>query len=200
MDVLSPQPLTAVIRNSDRDESFIAISSARQNDADFLAVMVPEGKPANGDYAVRPKPSRIDSNGWIGAVLNDSNTKYYGLFRINQSSATGIEGFKTDASRLTAVISKDQLKEVYFEGKDFEAYGSGLRFTKPVIVSFSLLSSSANFEIKSETPCELIMASLQKPSSVIQNGQFIKNWKYDQNSKNLTLLIPQGQSKIVVNY
>jgi hypothetical protein len=200
MDVLSPQPLSGVIRNSDRDESFIAISSMMQNDADFLAVMMPEAKPKNGDYAMRPKPTRIDSNGWIGAVLNEANTKYYGLFRLHQSSDAGIEGFKTDANRLTAVISQDQLKEGYFEGKNFEAYGSSLRFSKPVIVSFSILSSSANLEIKSETPCELMMASLQRPSSVIQNGQLIKNWKYDQNSKNMTLSIPQGQSKIAVKY
>jgi hypothetical protein len=149
---------------------------------------------------MRPKPTRIDSNGWIGAVLNEANTKYYGLFRLHQSSDAGIEGFKTDANRLTAVISQDQLKEGYFEGKNFEAYGSSLRFSKPVIVSFSILSSSANLEIKSETPCELMMASLQRPSSVIQNGQLIKNWKYDQNSKNMTLSIPQGQSKIAVKY
>jgi hypothetical protein len=45
-----------------------------------------------------------------------------------------------------------------------------------------------------------MMASLQRPSSVIQNGQLIKNWKYDQNSKNMTLSIPQGQSKIAVKY
>jgi len=200
MDVLSPQPLSGVIRNSDRDESFIAISSVMQKDADFLAVMMPEAKPANGDYVARTKPTRIDSNGWIGAVLNEANTKYYGLFRLNQSSDAGIEGFKTDASRFTAVISENQLKEAYFEGKDFEAYGFGLRLTKAVIASVSHSKSSADLEIKSDGTCELSMTSPKKPSTVVQNGQPIKNWKYDQNSKILTLSISQGQSRFAVNY
>ncbi|MDP3469367.1 MAG: heparinase II/III family protein [Daejeonella sp.] len=199
MDVLSPQPLTGVIRNSDRDESFIAISSAKQNNADFLAVMVPEGKPANGDYAVRPKPTRIDSNDWIGAVLNEVNTKYYGFFRVNQSSDASVEGFKTDASRFTAVISEDQLKEAYFEGKSFDAYGSGLKFSSSVIASLSLSDRGTVLEVKSDSPSELMMVSPVKPSSVVQNGQSVKNWKYDQNLKILTLTIPQGQSKISIN-
>ncbi|WP_276346282.1 heparinase II/III family protein [Daejeonella sp. JGW-45] len=198
LDVLSPQPLTGVIRNSDRDESFIALSSAKLKEADFLAVMVPEGKPASGDYAARPKPTRIDSNGWTGAVLNEGNTNYYGFFRVNQSSGAGIEGFKTDASRLTAVVSGDQLKEAYFEGKTFEGYGSGFRFTVPVNASITLSASGTALEIKSDNPYELSMASPVKPSSVVRNGVSIKNWKYDQDSKTLTVSLPAGQSKIAI--
>ena len=200
MDVLSPEPFTSVIRNSDRAESFIAISSAKLKDANFLAVMVPEGKPAGADYAPRPKPKRIDADGWLGAVLNDSKADYYGFFRVNAGSGAAIEGFKTDASRFTAHVSDSQLKEAYFEGSSFEGYGSVLKFTAPVIASLSLTDSETILEMKSDNPCELAMASPSKPISIAVNGTDIKNSKYDQNTRTLSFMIPQGQSKISIKF
>ncbi len=198
MDVLSPQALTGRIRNSDRDESFIAFSSDKLKDADFLALMVPEGKPENGEYATRPKPKRIDSNAWIGAVLKEANADYYGFFRVNKSSESGIEGFKTDGRRFTAVISENQLKEAYFEGKTFEGYGSVLKFSAPVSASIIFSASETVLEQKSDSTCQLIMTRAVKPISIVQNGLSIKNWKYDQMSKTLTLVIPEGQSTISI--
>jgi hypothetical protein len=198
MDVLSSEPLIGLIRNSDRAESFIAISSDKLKEANFLAVMVPEGKSAGAEYAPRPKPKRVDSDGWLGAVLKDLNADYYGFFRVDAGSGAAIEGFKTDASKFTAVITESQLKEVYFEGSSFEGYGSGLKFTAPVIASLSLNDSETLLELKSDSTCQLIMTRAVKPISIVQNGLSIKNWKYDQMSKTLTLVIPEGQSTISI--
>jgi hypothetical protein len=199
MDILSPQALTGRIRNSDRDESFIAISSEKMKDADFLAVLQPESKPSNAGYAARSKPTRIDSNGWIGAMLNEANSIHYGFFRINNSSDSGVEGFKTDASKFSALVTDNKLKEAYFDGKTFEGYGSGLKFSAPVAASLAISSSETVLELKSDSPVELFMVLGLKPKSIIHNGMSVKNWKYDPNSKILTLTIPKGQSKITIN-
>jgi hypothetical protein len=199
MDILSPQALTGRIRNSDRDESFIAISSEKMKDADFLAVLQPESMPSNAGYATRLKPKRIDSNGWIGAMLNEANSIHYGFFRINDSSDSGVEGFKTDASKFSALLTDNKLKEAYFDGKTFEGYGSGLKFSAPVAASLAISSSETVLELKSDSPVDLFMIFGLKPKSIIHNGMSVKNWKYDPNSKILALTIPKGQSKITIN-
>ena len=199
MDILSPQALSGRIRNSDRDESFIAISSEKMKDADFLAVLQPESMPSNAGYAARLKPTRIDSNGWIGAMLNEANSIHYGFFRINDSSDSGVEGFKTDASKFTALVTDNKLKEAYFDGKTFEGYGSGLKFSATVAASLLISSSETVLELKSDSPVDLFMIFGLKPKSIIHNGMIVKNWKYDANSKILTLTIPKGQSKITIN-
>ncbi|SDM36538.1 Heparinase II/III-like protein [Daejeonella rubra] len=199
MDVLSPEPLTSQIRNSDRSESFIAISSARLKDATFLAVMVPEGKPSNGDFALRPKAIRIESNGWIGARLKDPKADYFAFFKQSNSSNENIQGFTTDASRFTATLSNGKLSQAFFEGKRFSGFGSQLEFKTPVSASVSISDAGTDLELSSETLTELKIKSNSKPVSVSLNGKTVKNWKYDQKSQILSVIIPQGKSKINVN-
>lgn len=198
MDVLSPNQLTSEIRNSDRSESFIAISSPKLKDATFLAVLVPEGKPAEGDYLPRPKANRIDSNGWIGAVLKDAKADYYGFFKLNGSSSEGIEGFNTDASRFTAKLVEGKLAEAYFEGKSFEGYGGRLKFNLPVIASLAITASGTEMEVQTEKTCELHLSKSSNPSMVLINGTSVKNWKFDQNSGTVKLIIPSGKSKVSI--
>ncbi|HQS04088.1 MAG TPA: hypothetical protein PLT16_00445, partial [Daejeonella sp.] len=199
MDILSPQALSSRIRNSDRDESFIAISSEKMKDADFLAVMQPESKPANADYASATKPKRIDSNGWIGAMLNEGSSIHYGFFRINESSDSGVEGFKTDASKFSAMLADNKLMEAYFDGKTFEGYGSDLKFSATVDASLAISSSETVLELRSDNPVELTMAIDLKPKSIIHNGVLLKGWKYNQKTKSLSISLPKGQSKITIN-
>jgi hypothetical protein len=199
MDILTPQALTSRIRNSDRDESFIAISSEKLKDADFLAVMVPESKSSNADYSSRLKPKRIDSNGWIGAMLNEGSSVHYGFFRLNEASDSSIEGFKTDASKFSALVSDNKLKEAYFDGKTFEGYGSGLKFSTSVAASLEVSSLETILELKSDSPVEMIMAIGSKPNSISRNSILLKNWKYDQKLNVLIINLPKGQSKISIN-
>ena len=199
MDILTPQVLTSRIRNSDRDESFIAISSEKLKDADFLAVMVPESKSSNADYSSRLKPKRIDSNGWIGAMLNEGSSVHYGFFRLNEAPDPSIEGFKTDASKFSALVSNNKLKEAYFDGKTFEGYGSVLKFSAPVAVSLEVSSLETILELKSDSPVEMIMAIGSKPNSISRNSILLKNWKYDQKLNVLIINLPKGQSKISIN-
>ena len=199
MDVLSPEALTHRIKNSDRDESFIAISSEKMKEARFLAVMMPESKPSSGDYSPRPQAKRIDSNGWIGAVLNDSNADYYGFFRSDVSLAANIQGFKTDALRFTASVSGGNLTAAYFEGKIFEGYGMGLKFTAPASASVTSISTGTELEIKSAGSNEFILSGLSKPLSVILNGSILNNWQYNQSTRAIQIIVPAGQSRISIN-
>ena len=198
MDVLSPERLTSRIRNSDRAESFIAISSELNKDVQFLAVMVPDSKPLSGGYVARPQAKRIDSNGWLGAILKDSKADYYGFFRSNDATSNVVEGFKSDASRFTATVSDSILKEAYFEGTNFEGYGSRYKFTVPVSASVALNDSGTDLEIKSENLAELSLAKASKPGAVILNGIKVNNWKYDQKKHILSVVVPKGQSKISI--
>jgi len=168
-------------------------------DADFLAVMQPESKSANADYASAAKPKRIDSNGWIGAMLNEGSSIHYGFFKLNESSDSGVEGFKTDASKFSAIISDNKLKEAYFDGKTFEGYGFGLKFSAPVAASLEVSSSETVLELKSDSPVELTIAIDLKPKSIIHNGVLLKDWKYNQKTKVLSISLPKGQSKVVVD-
>lgn len=199
MDVLSPETLTHRIRNSDRDESFIAISSEKMKDARFLAVLMPESKPSSGDYTPRPLAKRIDSNGWIGAVLNDSKADYYGFFRSDMSSSEAVQGFKTDASRFTATVSGGKMTEAYLEGKSLEGYGLGLNLTSQASASVVVLTSGTELEIKSAGSNKVALSGISKPVSVTLNGTAYSNWQYDQNSKILNISVPAGQSKISIN-
>ncbi|MFA6944396.1 MAG: heparinase II/III family protein [Pedobacter sp.] len=198
MDVLSPEALSHRIRNSDRDESFIAISSEKMKEARFLAVMMPESKPSSGDYTPRPQAKRIDSNGWIGAVLNDSKADYYGFFRSDAPALADIQGFKTDASRFTAAVSGRKLIEAYFEGKSFEGYGTGLKFIAPVSASVASAVSGTELEIKSADSNTLVLSGISKPGAVSVNGSNSGNWKYDPKSRSMTITVPAGQSKISI--
>lgn len=199
MDVLSPETLTHRIRNSDRDESFIAISSEKMKDARFLAVLMPESKPSSGDYTPRSQAKRIDSNGWIGAVLNDSKADYYGFFRSDMSSSAAVQGFKTDASRFTATVSGGKMTEAYLEGKSLEGYGLGLNLTSQASASVVVLTSGTELEIKSAGSNTLVLSGISKPGAVSLNGSNSMNWKYDQANRAMTISVPAGQSKISIN-
>ena len=198
MDVLSPETLTHRIRNSDRDESFIAISSEKMKDARFLAVMMPESKPSSGEYKSRPEAKRIDSNGWIGAVLNDSKADYYGFFRTGGPVTESVQGFKTDASRFTAAVSGGKLTEAYFEGKSLEGYGLGLTFSSQVSASMVVLASGTELEIKSADSNKVTLSGISKPVSVTLNGIAYSNWRYDQNNKTVSITVPAGRSGISI--
>jgi hypothetical protein len=75
---------------------------------------------------------------------------------LSESSDSGVEGFKTDASKFSALVSDNKLKEAYFDGKTFEGYGSVLKFSAPVATSLTNSSSETVLELKSDNPVELI--------------------------------------------
>lgn len=198
MDVLSPEPLTSRIRNSDRDESFIALSSDKLKDATFLAVMTPEGKSANGEFTDRSKAVRIDKKGWIGAKLNEQAAVYYGFFKFDDDAENNIEGYATDASRFTATIQGGKLAKAYFEGSRFEGYGGKVKFSTPVSAAISITSTGTDLEVKSATECKLSVASSSKPSQVLVNGLPSKNWKFDQKTGMVSVNLAAGQSKLSI--
>jgi hypothetical protein len=198
MDIISPKGLTGRIRASDRDESFIALSSEKVKDAAFLAVMTPETKPAAGELALKPKAVRLDSRGWIGANLKEGNSVYYGFFRLENSAAAAVEGFTTDASRFTATLEEGKLSKAYFEGSSFEGYGAKVKVSSPVTAAVAYLKPGIEMEVSSAKPSEVTLTSSFKPSQITVNGSPVNTWKFDQAAGIITISLTAGESKISV--
>ncbi len=199
MDVVSPGNLSSRIRNSDRDESFIALSSDKLKEAHFLAVMIPQGKSADKDFTEQPAAVNIDAKGWVGAKLKQGTTDYFGLFKTDASAKGNVEGYTTDASRFTAAVEDGRLSKAYFEGSSFAGFGSKIRFSAPVAAAVAFTKTGAALEVNSTGGSRLSLQTPFKPTGVILNGLNSKNWKYDQKSGLLSLELPAGQSKISVS-
>jgi hypothetical protein len=198
MDVISPEIVSNRIRNSDRDESFIALSSAKTKDANFLAVMTPEAKPATGDFPERAKATSVNEKGWLGASVKDNNTTHYGFFRTENNAANTVGGFTTDASKFTAAIMDNKLIEGYFEGSALNGYGISLKANTPVSAAFATSSGGTNVEVKATAAGQLSVSYAGKPSQVLVNGAAAKNWKSDSKSGTVMFNFPAGTSKISI--
>ena len=61
MDIISPDIASTPIKNSDRDESFIALNSRKMKEATFLAVMMPEGKAETAPFKEVPDSEKIEA-------------------------------------------------------------------------------------------------------------------------------------------
>lgn len=198
MDILSPEKISSRIRNSDRAESFIALSSEKMNNANFLAVMTPEGVGSNGSFGNRAKAARIEGKGWIGAKVTEQYGDVYGFFRTSSDASPSIEGFKTNASRFTATLNNGKVSKAYFEGSDFEAYGLKVRSSQTLGFALALTGLETQVEINADKNSQLSLSVPSKPSQVWLNGTTLKGWKFDANSKTLSLQLPSGKSKISI--
>jgi hypothetical protein len=198
MDVVSPQIVSNRIRNSDRDESFIALSSAKTKNANFLAVMTPEGKPAAGEFASRAKAGKVDQQGWLGAVVEEEKTTYYAFLRIDPSAANSVIQFNTDASKFTAAISDNKIAKGYFEGRRFGGYGTHLSSSVPLTAAFTSTSEGTDLEVQADADGQLTISFSGKASKVMVNGAAVKNWKSDAKTGTVTVSFAKGSSKISI--
>jgi hypothetical protein len=198
MDVISPESVSNRIRSSDRAESFIALSSRSLNDAQFLAVMVPDAKPSDSDFPVRPEATRIDANGWLGANMTDNGVNYFAFFRTGAGTANSVQGFTTDALRFMAALENGKLSKAYFEGGSLEGYGANVKCSPTATVAVSIAEEETALEIKSGKPCQVSVSNVSKPAQVLVNGSVTKNWKYDAKAQFLTVSIPGGRTNITV--
>jgi hypothetical protein len=171
LDVVSPDILSGSITDKDDDEeSFIRLSSKPNlQQANFLAVIMPEAKPATGDYSARPKTTAINEGGWIGAKVERQGAVDYGYFRTSGNGSGTIGGFTTDAKQFTASFDgSGKLLKAYFEGSSFAGNGLTLKSNVPVTCALATGASGTKLEVQSDRATTLAVSFGGQPSLTLQ--------------------------------
>ena len=179
-------------------ESFLTlVSKPDLNEANFFAVLLPEAKPASGNYSPRPVTTKIEADGWIGARIDHGNESTYGFFR-NGAVANGIvNDFKTDAKRFTASFDRSgSLTKVYFEGGSFIGHGLSVASTNSITVAIAISTIETSLELQSEEAGKLSLSIIKKPVSVLSNGQVLREWSYNDQIKMLSLKVQKGITEL----
>ncbi|MEO6000691.1 MAG: DUF4962 domain-containing protein [Chitinophagaceae bacterium] len=203
LDVLSPEITSAVIRDRyDKKfpESYISLTSKPGLSAlNFLAVILPEAKPATGDYGPLPVSTRIDSAGWIGARVKQAGKTYLGFFNNTPGNAGTIEGFATDALRFTVSLDiKETIHSLYFEGSSFNGRGENIKSSTPITFAGAFDGDRTDIEIELKQAATVNLLINVKPASVLMDGISLRNWQYDAATKMLTLPVPDGRHDISI--
>ncbi|SDM36068.1 Heparinase II/III-like protein [Daejeonella rubra] len=181
-------------------ESFLTlVSKPDLNEANFFAVLLPEAKPVSGNYSQRPVTTKIEADGWIGARIDHGEESSYGFFR-NGASANGIaNGFTTDSKHFTASIDRSgALTKVYFEGASFIGHGLSVSSTNSITAAIAISTKEISLELQSEDAGKLSLSIIKKPLSVLSNGQVLRDWSYNDQTKMLSLKVPKGRTEMNV--
>ncbi|HLA57333.1 MAG TPA: heparinase II/III family protein, partial [Puia sp.] len=203
IDVLEPEIASAVIRDrNDKHfpESFVSLSSKPNlTDVHFLAVLLPEAKPVAGDFNYKPKTTRLDSEGWIGARVENQNRLFFGFFRTGAPASVDIEGFSTDAKNFTVSLEADgPVQTIYFEGTSFTGRGLIIHSTTSITCAVSFMKASDEFEVNADSATELSFHFENNFKKVLLDGMIFQNWRYDPVSKMAFLKLPAGKHDITI--
>jgi hypothetical protein len=206
LDVVVPEIVSAVIRDrNDKNfpESFVSLSSKPNlRDVNFFAVILPEAKPAAGDFNSRPKTTRLDAEGWIGARVENQGNAYLGFFRTGSRGSDGVEGFSTDAKHFTVSLDDNGVIEtIYFEGTSFMGKGLTIHSDAPITCALATFrNDSTDIETKADQDTELSFSFKDIPKSIlVDNGTLLYNWHYDPASKMVSLKLPVGRHDLRIN-
>jgi hypothetical protein len=197
MNIISPVIAATRIRDrNENGESFINLTSKPNlAEANFFAVIMPEGKPATGDYAARLKTTRMDAQGWIGAKVERQNAVDFGFFRTADNAAGIVGGFTTDAKRFTASYDgSGAFVKAYFEGGSFSGNGISVRSDVPVTCAIMSGTSGTELEVQSDRAAALVISLAKQPARVLLNGSEVRTTKYDAAAKTLTVQVPVGRN------
>jgi len=203
MDVVSPEIVASKIYDKSAGigksfyESFLDLASKPDlNQVNFLAVILPESKPASG---AAPVTTKMEAPGWIGAKMAHSNGSDIGFFRIGTENGVAA-GFTTDAKRFTASYDKSgTLQKIYYEGSSISGNGLSLSSDVGTRGTMALVSTGIDAEIKSWKGCSLKIMVSGKPGSVQVNGQTIKDWTFDEGAKTVSVKLPGGTVLLKIN-
>ncbi len=201
MDVIAPDIANSRIRdrfsNKSYSESFLSLETKQDlTSSNFLAVLLPEAKPAGGDY-VSPTSTPIDLPGWQGVKIVHNMGSDIGLFKTASDAGTNAGDFTTDGERFTASFDKaGKFLKAYFEGSSFSGQGVSVKSTGPLTGTVLLSNNSTKMQLQSVNANTINIGLAEKPASVLVNGKTSSAWQYDQVSKSLTLKINKGMSDI----
>ena len=196
MKVLAPEIASSRMRNSDREESFITLTSPDGlKDTEFLAVLRPAATNGPSDPARKMEAALLQPAGWIGARVTQDDRTTLAMFRSGApEGTTTVEGCTTDADRFAIETAPNgTVRNLFLRGTQFEAMGVMVRSSKPASVSVSVADGLTQVEVEAETAGATLALRLPKePGDVDLNGSPAPGWKYDQASREVRLSIPEG--------
>ncbi len=203
MDVVSPEIVSA--KSYDKGvgkvfyESFLALASKPAlQEVNFLAVMLPEGKPENGTFGESPVTTPLTIPGWAAVKIAHAAGSDIGFFKTGNTETAG--DFTTDAGKFTVSYDKvGALRMVYFEGSSITGNGIGLTADQPVIGTLAKHDAASELEIKSESGCSIQVLLSGKPAAVQLDGKTFKDWQYDSAANRLTAKLPAGTVTLKIN-
>lgn len=200
LKVVEPEIASAVIRDRN-DESYISLSSKPNlTDVNFLAVILPEAKPVAGDLNFRPKTTRLNAEGWIGARVENQGNVYFGFSRTGSEASGSVEGFTTDAKNFTvSVDGNKRIQTIYFEGTSFAGKELTINSATSITCALAFHMTSTDIEIQAAKATELSFSFEYIPKNVLLDGTMLRNWHYDPNSKLVSLKLPEGRHDISIN-
>ncbi len=201
MRVLAPEMESGRIRNSDRDESFITLTTAGNlRDTEFLAVLRPSATNGVADPVKPLDATLLKPSGWIGAKVNGEDGTTLAFFRTGASAGkSSAEGFATDAERFAVEIGSDgAVRTLFLRGSEFEGRGVTLKSRNPLSVSAVFPTGGGGLELETDTSAatEIVLGLPTAPSSVTVNGASSDGWKYDAGSGRLRVSLPAGHALV----
>lgn len=196
IDVVSPDLASASIVSSSFDESFARLDSRKKTGTEFLAVLWPEPRPERGSAGLRPVTEAVTADGWIGARTEKGGSRHIGLFRSGQAGTDRVEGFRTDAQRLTASFDGGTLASAWFQGSRLEGHGLSLTTDRPVAAAVAPDGSGKVLEVKNNEPVSLTISLQSRPDSVELDGERFREWEFGNGR--LTLRLPAGRHDITI--
>lgn len=200
LDVVEPEIASAVIRDRN-DESYVSLSSkSNLREANFFAVILPEAKPVNADFNPRPKTTRVDAEGWIGARVESQGNVSFGFFRTGSTTSGNAGGFKTDAKNFT--ISEDgnnHIQAIYFEGTSFAGKGLTIKSSRSITFAVAFHKTSTDIEAEADKATDLSFSIDDIPKSVLLDNIILSDWHYDTDTKMISIKLPGGRHDITLN-
>jgi hypothetical protein len=199
LEVVEPEIASAVIRDRN-DESYISLSSKpKLRDVNFFAVILPEAKLVAGDFNSRPKATRLDAEGWIGARIENRGNVYLGFFRTGSTASGSIEGFTTDAKNFTVTLNgNDSIQTIYFEGRSCKGKGLTITSNTSITCALAFQKSSTDIEAEADKAAELSFSYEKVPEYVLFDGTKLRSWDYDPDTKMVSLKFPEGRHDISI--
>ncbi len=141
MKVLAPEIASNRLRMSDRDESFITLTSRDGlKDTEFLAVLRPAATNGPSAPARKLEAALLQPAGWIGARVTEDNRTTLAMFRSGAPGGiTTVEDCATDADRFAVETAPDgTVRSLFLRGRQFEGMGVMVRAPNPASLSVSL--------------------------------------------------------------
>lgn len=196
MKVLAPEIVSGRVRTSDRDESFITLTSRDGlKDSELLAVLRPAATNGPSDPARKMEAELLQPAGWIGARVTQDDRTTLAMFRSGATAGTTtVGGCTTDADTFAIETAPNgTVRNLFLRGTQFEAMGVMVRSSMPASVSVSVADGLTQVEVEAETAGATLALRLPKePGDVDLNGSPAPGWKYDQASREVRLSIPEG--------
>jgi hypothetical protein len=193
MKVVAPEIASGRVRMSDRDESFLTLTSNDGlRDTEFLAVLRPQPSTGPSEPVKKLDAEVVRQSGWIGTKVYEEERETLAMFRSGAEGKVTVEGCATDAERFAVMTKPDgSPMKLFLRGSDFEGKGAKFRSLKPVTASVTFTDEKTQLEADSPGT-EIGLRLSQAPEEVRLNGEVMTQWKFNTPLQELSLTVPGG--------